>query len=192
MDTKLKKFAKYRKQYYRSLIDGFKVKTLGQTSANKSKFYNTLRNTSGCHSVAFSSHGTPGVVHNKSPGRILISLDDDTNDLKLLASNRWIYMFSCESANRVFTEKLLGFGAKGVIGYEKKAEWKYNNVWGLWRELDLGILSCLLHQRGKGSIELKKQKIINKIDGRLNILNQTQRKDHLRMRHAVDTMTIET
>ncbi|MEC8328148.1 MAG: hypothetical protein VX100_18960 [Pseudomonadota bacterium] len=196
MDVHTKPFELKRSEYYQSVSDGPSVRMLDSSFANKAALYESLQDASNCHTITFSSHGSPGIVHDNwdSPNGILLSLNDSPEYLQLLADNRFLYFMCCETASLDFTHQLLAYGARGVIGFNEKPKWHYHVIRRMWLDFDIGILQLLLYRQGLDKVKTHRDQYLNMIDSVLPVLidaGETNRaNDYKRMRSVLESMTI--
>ncbi|MGK4002500.1 hypothetical protein WMF31_07750 [Sorangium sp. So ce1036] len=189
-------FASGRTTLYSRMGDQFSIVPFGRASAERRRILRQIGRAEGAgnpfRAVVVSSHGRPSsVIDDDSPDGILVSHECPDQEIELWARGRILYFCCPETASGPLFERLLGAGARTVVGFTGRPCPATGDGKFFWRQLDQELVTCALHDQLAPGFERARQQFLERVGTRLATLPPGAVRDDLaRMMDLLHSMVI--
>lgn len=187
-------FEQGRSELYEQLGGQFHILQLKTMTAERSRVLRKLAQAEEdgvpYRAVVVSSHGEPSrVLDDDSPDGELLSVNCPDAELALWARGRVLYFCCCRSAEAPLVNRLLGRGARLVVGFTGEPLWTTDEGRRIWRDIDLEIVKCILNQQGAPAIVRVRDHFIDRASS--VSASEDYRRDLDNMKRTLETMCIQ-
>ena len=194
--------AQSRKRFVVRTKTFFSIKPLRGKRATRKRMLKYLVDAESIHrpykALVISGHGSQGRVYAQN-NNTLISVNDSTDMLYAIASDRKVYICSCETmghkgsnTSSPLAQKLLRQGAQAVMGFTQSPKIMHNTsaaIW-LWESFDIDLIASIISDQPIKIIRQLRDQYIMKAENLKTYLLETEQKDVNNFIEVLNTMII--